>query len=158
MSYHLFSKETNKHKKFSKVSWPKVLELAKFYDWEPLGTRPPQIFDFYGIPPDDWDGNYLTNDEQTVMNEDALALAIALEDSLDDIPDFNIEIDRSANNQIADNLPEWLTPWETAMINDALEIQSPAMNIHPFEYFAGNEKQRLMEFIEFCRLGSFHIA
>jgi len=42
------------------------------------------------------------------------------------------------------------------MIEDGLEEHSPdVMEIHPFEFFAGDEKHHLTEFIRFCELGSF---
>lgn len=68
--------------------------------------------------------------------EDALLLAMALELSLDDIPDFNPERDGAA----ADGLDE-----------------QASLGILPFEYFAGDGKQNLAEFIRFCTLGEFVI-
>lgn len=87
--------------------------------------------------------------------EDALSLAMALELSLDDIPDVNIEGDSATE----DDLPEWLSPAEKAMIRDGLEEQlHEKVGILPFEYFAGDEKQNLAEFIRFCTLGEFIIS
>ncbi len=93
-----------------------------------MGTYPPSITELHGLNAEDWDGTYLTNDGQIVIAEDALALAMALEKSLDDIPDFNLEDDPPDHSKI-----------------------------NPFEYFAGDEKHHLAEFIDFCRLGSFLI-
>jgi len=103
-----------------------------------MGTLPPSRIELYGMEPEDWDGVYLTNDGQTVTAEDAWALAVALEKSLDDIPDFNIELGRGAKSRKKDDQPD-------------------LKDMHPFEYFAGDEKQHLIEFIKFCRLGSFII-
>lgn len=61
------------------------------YGWKPMGTHPAPRIEVWGLDAEDWDGTYLTNDGQIVIAEDALSLAIALEKSLDDIPDFNIE-------------------------------------------------------------------
>ena len=73
-------------------------------------------------------GWYLfTNDGQIVVTEDALS-GIALEKSLDDIPDFNLHY------------------YELDLEPD-----------HSFEYFGGDEKEQLVDFIRFCRLGSFLI-
>jgi hypothetical protein len=128
MIYHLSSQSAISRQKFSKESWVRILSLAMFYGWQPLGTRVPSITELHGLIFEDWDGTYLTNDGQIVVAEDALRLGIALEKSLDDIPDFN------------------------------LEVYPPDLDrINPFEYFAGDEKRRLAEFIEFCRLGSFLI-
>ncbi|HKG53889.1 MAG TPA: hypothetical protein VKB04_06485 [Anaerolineales bacterium] len=128
MIYHLSSQSAISRQKFSKESWVKILNLAMFYGWQPLGTRVPSITEIHGLIFEDWDGTYLTNDGQIVVAEDALRLGRALEKSLDDIPDFN------------------------------LEVYPPNLNqINPFEYFAGDEKQQLTDFIKFCRLGSFLI-
>ena len=98
-----------------------------FYGWRPMGTQLLSICNFDKLDPN-WDGGYLTNDGQIVTTEDALSLAIALEKSLDDIPDFNLE-----------------------------DYPLDLSKINPFEYFAGDEKRQLIDFIKFCRLGSFII-
>jgi hypothetical protein len=128
MIYHLSSQTAISRQKFNRESWVKLLSLGLFYGWRPMGTRVPSITELHGLIDDYWDGTYLTNDGQIVVREDALLLGIALERSLDDIPDFNLEYYPLDLNQI-----------------------------NPFEFFAGEEKQRLKEFIKFCRLGSFLI-
>ena len=128
MIYHLSSQFAISRQKFSKESWTKILSLAMFYGWQPMGTRVPSITELHGLNFEDWDGSYLTNDGQIVVTEDARRLGLALERSLDDIPDFNLEAD-----------------------------QPDLSRITPFEYFAGEEKQQLIDFIKFCRLGSFLI-
>jgi hypothetical protein len=128
MIYHLSSQLAIARQKFSGESWVKVLSLGMFYGWQPMGTRVPSITELHGFISEDWDGTYLTNDGQIVVREDALRLGIALKKSLDDIPDFNLEV----------------YPVDPSKLN-------------PFEYFAGDEKQQLIEFIDFCRLGSFLI-
>jgi hypothetical protein len=128
MIYHLSSQLAISRQKFSKESWTRILSLAMFYGWQPMGTRVPSITELHGLNFEDWDGTYLTNDGQIVVLEDALRLGMALEKSLDDIPDFN------------------------------LEVYPPDLSkLTPFEYFAGDEKQQLADFIKFCRLGSFII-
>ena len=128
MIYHLSSQFAISRQKFSKESWTKLLSLGMFYGWQPLGTRVPSITEIHGFDVDDWDGTYLTNDGQIVVAEDAFSLGTTLEKSLDDIPDFNL------NYYLLD------------LTRDT-----------PFEYFAGDEKTQLEEFIRFCRLGSFLI-
>lgn len=128
MIYHLSSQSAISRQKFTRESWTKLLSLGIFYGWQPMGTRVPSMTEIHGHEDEYWDGSYLTNDGQIVVTEDARSLAIALERSLDDIPDFNLEyysIDLS--------------------------------KVNPFEYFAGEEKGQLVEFIRFCRLGSFLI-
>ena len=128
MIYHLSSQSAISRQKLSKESWTRVLSLGIFYGWQPMGTRVPSMTEIHGFHAEYWDGTYLTNDGQIVVTEDALALGIALEKSLDDIPDFN------------------------------LEVYTPDLSkITPFEFFAGDEKQQLVDFIAFCRLGSFLI-
>ena len=128
MIYHLSSQLAISRQKFSREAWVKLLSLAMFYGWQPMGTRVPSITKLHGLDFEDWHGSYLTNDGQIVVTEDALRLGMAIEKSLDDIPDFNLKV----------------YPVDLDQIN-------------PFEFFAGDEKRRLTEFIEFCRLGSFLI-
>jgi len=126
--YHLSSQSAISRQKFSRESWTKVLSLAIFYGWQPMGTRVPSMTEIHGFDTEYWDGTYLTNDGQIVVAEDALLLAIALEKSLDDIPDFNLRYFPLDLNKIT-----------------------------PFEFFAGDEKGQLVDFIRFCKLGSFLI-
>ena len=128
MIYHLSSQSAISRQKFSKESWTRILSLGMFYGWQPMGTRVPSITELHGLNFEDWDGTYLTNDGQIVVTEDSFRLGMALEKSLDDIPDFN------------------------------LEVYPPDLSkVTPFEYFAGDEKRHLADFIKFCRLGSFII-
>src|SRR5260221_11144605 len=98
-----------------------------------MGTRPPSIYDFHGLNAD-WSGTYLTNDGQIVKTEDAKSLPYALQKSLDDIPDVNIEVNWNAGYWFEDDTPEWLSPEEKERIewgskDDLLNI----MGIHAFE-------------------------
>jgi len=90
-----------------------------------------------------------------VRAEDAFALAAALEMSLDDIPDVNPE--RGGASE--EDLPDWLSPTEKAMLRAGLEnYDEITLGILPFEYFAGDGKENLAEFIRFCTLGEFVIS
>ena len=161
MSYHLSSQATIAREKFSGEAWIKALNLAMSYGWQPMGTRLSSVIEGYSFDIEEWeewDGTYLTNDGQTVIAEDALALAAALERALHDIPDFNIEIRRVAGTKKEDALPENLSPVERAIMQAGLEHHLLGLTeVHPFEYFAGDEKLHLAAFIKFCRLGSFTI-
>ena len=128
MIYHLSSQSAIARQKFSRESWAKVLSLGLFYGWQPMGTRVPSMTEIHGFHDEYWDGTYLTNDGQIVVRKDALFLGRALERSLDDIPDFNLNV-------------------------YPIDLEK----ITPFAYFAGDEKQQLVDFIKFCRLGSFLI-
>ena len=159
MSYQLSNRSTNSLLTLSKESWYRILSLARFYGWQPLGTLPPSIHNLRkpalgsGIQKR-WDGNYLRNEGQAVREEDAFALAVALQMSMDDIPDVNPERGTDAE----DDLPDWLSPAEKAMIRNGLEDHEEiSLGILPFEYFAGDGKENLAEFIRFCTLGEFVI-
>jgi hypothetical protein len=155
MSYELFNPSTEIYRKFSRQHWAKALELARIYGWQPKGTLSPAVHNFHELGAD-WNGTYLTNDGQMIKADDALSLAVALEKALDDIPDTKIEIDWDPKFWIEDDLPEWLSPAEKELIEEGLEDEFlDIMGIHPFEYFAGDEKYHLTQFIRFCKLGSF---
>ena len=128
MIYHLSSQSAISRQKFNRETWTRILSLAIFHGWQPMGTRVPSITELHGFDFEDWDGTYMTNDGQIVVAEDALLLSRALEKSLDDIPDFDVENDSLASGPI-----------------------------NGFEYFAGDKKHHLVDFIRFCRLGSFLI-
>ena len=157
MSYDLFNPSIALCRKFSRQFWAKALELARLYGWQPLGTRPTPGLDFSKLGAD-WPGVYLTNDGQIVSAEDAYALAAALERSLVDISDVRIDTDWDFNLWLEDDLPEWFSPVERELVEE--ELQDGLLDIrgtHPLEFFAGGEKPYLVQFIRFCRLGSFEI-
>lgn len=157
MTYYLSSQSTAICRTYSRQTWAKALELALLYGWQPKGTRPPSMHDFHELNAE-WDGRYNTNDGQTVKREDAFLLAAALEKSLKDIPDTNPKIDWNSQFWLDDGLPEELTPEERAEVEEGLKDGLlDIMGTHPLEYFAGDEKMHLLEFIRFCRLGSFEI-
>jgi hypothetical protein len=57
-----------------------------------------------------------------------------------------------------EDLPEWLSPEERAMIEEELEDGLlDILGVEPLEFFAGDEKRHLKAFIRFCRLGSFEV-
>lgn len=155
MSLELFNESISISRRFSREFLSKALKLACLYGWCPQGTRAPEMLNLRVINAE-WDGAYLTNDGQVVTAEDARSLACALEKSLDDIPDDNLETIWNSKYCIVTDLPEWLAPYEKELIDDGLEESlSDMLELHPFEFFAGNEKQNLIQFIRFCKLGSF---
>ena len=157
MSYELVNQATEVCRTFSKQFWAKALELALSYGWQPKGTRPPAYLDLYELNVE-WLGTYLTNDGQIVRAEDAFLLAGALEKALDHISDTNPKMQWDPALWIEDDLPEWLSPEERIMIEDELQDSLlDMMGVNPLEFFAGDEKRHLKQFIRFCRLGSFEI-
>ena len=124
-----------------------------------MGTLPPLIHNLRRSAHGDWDGTYLRAEGQTVRSEDALTLAIALRMALDDIPDVNPERDLT----LEDDLPEWFSPAEKALLRDGLEEhhdeqEEISLGILPFEFFAGDAKPSLVDIIHFCMLGEFIIS
>ncbi|HEU0296125.1 MAG TPA: hypothetical protein VFR47_25545 [Anaerolineales bacterium] len=160
MNYLLSNRSTSSLQTLSKETWSRILSLARFYGWQPMGTLPPFIHNLRKPSYTDgangvWDGTYLRNEGQVVRTEDALALAGALQASLDDIPDVNPDRELT----MEDDLPEWFSPAEKAIIRDGLEEHKETpLGILPFEYFAGDGKQNLLDFIRFCMLGEFVIS
>lgn len=157
MSFELLNQATEISRIFSSQSWTKALELARLCGWQPMGTCPPPAYDFYELEAE-WNGTYLTNDGQIVRAEDAYSLAASLERALDHISDVAPKIDWGPQFWKDEDLPEWLAPWEQAIIEESLQDGLlDTLGTHPFEYFAGEEKRSLVHFIRFCRLGSFEI-
>src|SRR5688572_18553391 len=73
------------HVKLGTVHWMKILQGAEQYGgWTPAGTVAPAGMGTGGGYPL-WDGNYTSNDGQVVTEEDAAALAAALERALNHI-------------------------------------------------------------------------
>jgi hypothetical protein len=155
MTYQLSNQSTRALQSLSRDTWSRVLSLGMFYGWHPMGTLPPYIHNLRGSPHGNWDGTYVRAEGQTVRSEDALMLAIALRMSLDDIPDVNPDRDLI----LEDDLPEWLSPAEKAMLLDGLEdYEDISLGVLPFEFFAGDAKQNLVDLIHFCMLGEFVIS
>lgn len=157
MSYDLFNPSLAFSRTFSRQFWAKALELARLYGWQPMGTSAIPGIDFHKLGAE-WLGTYLTNDGQVVKTEDAHSLAAALERSLGDISDAKIQTDWDFSSWLEEDLPEWLSPEERELVEEELqEGLLDIMGTHPLEFFAGEEKYYLVQFIRFCRLGSFEI-
>jgi hypothetical protein len=126
---------------FDVFGWSKVLQLARLYGWRPLGTRLEE--DSEGKPVGDWAGGYDSNDFQTVTAADARHLAGALERALPDVP---------GHDALGHKL--------VTLTFRGREIQGlpPDANVSPVEYFSGERKQLLQDFISFCRAGAFLIG
>ena len=157
MPYDLYNPSTGINLTFSRQFFLKALELAELYGWQPRRTQPPGYIDFYELGAE-WHGGYLTNEGQLVIASDARWLAAALERSLTDISDTNPMFDWDPKHWADDDLPEWLSPGERAIVEE--ELQDGCLDlfgVNPLEHFAGDEKVYLRRFIRFCRLGSFKI-
>ena len=92
------------------------------------------------------------------LTHHAILFATALERSLADIPDTNPLIEWNISSWAMDDFPEWLSPDEIAFMEDNLEeFEQDVSELHPYTFFAGNEKKHLTDLIRFCKLGSFLI-
>ena len=157
MPFDLINPSTTISRTYSKQFLAKALELGRLYGWNPLGTEPPSHMKFYKNIAE-WHGRYLTNDGQTVMACDSHFLAEALDKSLTEIPDKTKPVFWDLKPWKDDDLPEWLSPEELEVVEDGLEEGLLDLKgTHPIEYFAGAEKECLIGFIRFCKLGSFKI-
>jgi hypothetical protein len=157
MSYQLVNLSLEISRTFSRQTWAKALELARASGWTSPGTQPPPHFDSHALAAD-WDGTYFTNDGQIVAAEDACSLAAALERSLPGIPEAAISTNWSTRFWLEDDLPEWFSPSERAVIEESLQDGLlDTILVHPVDFFAGSEKRTLIELIRFCRLGRFEI-
>jgi hypothetical protein len=130
--------EDGSHYGWSQWIWPKLLRLAQAHGWKPLGTSQPDE-ELVHFPNHRWDrSNYTTNDGQIVSAEDAQALSNALEAALRQIP----EHDALAKFRTADG---------------GIPILPQAPSASDEDWFSGETKAPLVEFIAFCRHGSFRI-
>lgn len=168
--------ETGDDYRFGGIAWVKVLTLAETYGWQPAGT-------LAYIPTDktdtaDVEETYLVNNGRIVTAEDAANLAEALEKALDDIPDPD---EYPAPTLPPDDARQHLR--ELGMLGDLSKIRlitpdeggasdpvsifasfagggvllTPDDRLTPLEFFAGEDKGKVVGFIEFCRLGAFQI-
>jgi hypothetical protein len=120
-------------------SWVKLLRLAEHYGWRPAGTTLPNA-ELAWMPDGRWDGNYTTNDGQTVTAADAHALSEALKQAEHDIASEDViaqHRDASGGIRI---------------------IPGPA-DISDLDWFCGpNVRAKIRKFISYCCAGEFHIS
>ena len=154
------------YQRFDRTSWCKILELAYSYSWRPQGTEPGQWYDENGElckqispDPDTWDSNnYFSNDYQWVTETDAANIADALQQALDDIPDFDTSrkwVQPEPDDLLWD-LAE--SPAERAKLEQGFFVDLDADSLSPVDYFSGEVKQIVRDFIRFCQAGAFCIA
>ncbi len=119
-------------------SWPRLLQIAEEYGWEPAGTTV-DPHDEEEMPHGRWSGGYTSNDAQTVTAEDARNLADALERALPDIPDEDV-----------------LAHLKNEM--GCIRMAPDPPDIDDLDWFCGpDSKEHIRQFIRFCRAGSFRI-
>ena len=161
MGYDL--KNANEQFRFSVTAWQCVLDLAAEFGWQAMGTVLSEgtaklYLTDEGASEEEaiqetirnWDGNYVGNNLQSVIDKDALNLANALENALKVIPDkrkpehntlASLKDDGGIEHFLEHYIIEWRRPPDS-----------------PVDYFSGIENiNYLREFIKFCRSGSFCI-
>ena len=122
--------------RFNIGAWSRVLELAHYFGWQPMGTT---LRDFTVRVPDGldisneqyiretverWDGEYCANEWQLVEEEDALNLAFALMIAVKVLPDED---------------------------DDSTIVQS-------IDHWSGKDNKKILkDFIKYCMGGEFDI-
>ncbi len=138
MGYDLLNRNGGEFE-FNGSSWGPVLDLAKLYGWEPMGTVVTEdnliwsgITDTAYIQEyvKSWNGSYGGNNFQTVEEEDAFNLAHALMNAVKELPDKKSYVDNYSINT------------RECLINRFSGLSS---------------KKHLEKFIEFCYDGEFVI-
>ena len=171
MGYDLYTESTkkdlsedDKYFRWNIWGWSPILMLAARYGWEPEGTIIPRLSeeeakkhnvsdedrDRHNEECDDWEGDYFGNNGQLVTEEDALNMAKALEDSLDDIPDQPIPVP----GQKDDGMISLTDAANTKHRNSMAAGNLPSLILN----FSGKEnKDYIRQFITFLRLGGYSI-
>jgi hypothetical protein len=127
------------------ASWENLLELARINGWEPEGTIVPFDAASNKDQPECADGRfpYWLNDYRKVTTTDARKMADALERSLDNLPNHD------ALEHKLPSLPVGSCGFLEKLRN---------LPISPMEFYSGSDKQRVRNFIDFARAGSFAVT
>jgi hypothetical protein len=173
MGYDLYSEEVTdvsvtkdeKYFRWNIFSWAPVLSLANMYGWTPEGTTVPRLTEQmakdheiakeevqrHNIYAENWDGSYHGNEGQFVSSTDALNIALAIESSLDDIPDFEIPTPGVSEDGTASlkNNPKYDKHREA--------LASGVRSAYIVQYSGIESKKYLRAFIKFLKLGKFSI-
>ena len=146
---------------FSIHAWHYALELAHEHGWEPAGTEAPDVMVYnpdgtvdeemtaqYRYAAEEWSGDYFSNSRQWVTEEDAANIADALEQALDHIPK-----ERTVGMEAA--TIHHKTPTGETISGVPAETGE---HLGPYDWYSGEAKQKLRDFITFCRAGAFSIG
>lgn len=127
--------------RWSNAGWADILALGQAYGWVPTGTGPPR-----GERKADWgDGPYVGNGGQLFYARDARALAYALERALAALSS-GTSPPRTRPAQATDRIEAALTGGP-----------SPKGRQAAVRKFGPKDAALILEFVEFCRAGSFRI-
>lgn len=150
--------------RFNWIGWRQALALAWNSAWKPAGTEPNEEYIRMRYecadPPvevdeavarhvAEWDGNYLMNAFQRVTADDARRLADALERALPDVPHHDAMAPYKPRAMVLQSMQE---------VADILTGKRQATTANPYEWFSGGQgRQKLADFIRYCRAGTFEI-
>lgn len=115
--------------------------MAQLYGWRPQGTS---LLQRLTAEPDAEDvlGSYYPKEGQTLSQADAKAIAKALTEALEDIPDFDA-VEHKTEYQVRDG--------------QKIRVVKPNMKFNLFEAFSGDNKKLVRDFIWFCKQGEFEV-
>lgn len=125
---------------FGTTPWCFLLNLAELYGWQPAGTESPRDWD--ENEDGEWQGDYDTNDGQTVTPADARSLADAVAAAL-------------ADPKLEDKAAEL-----EAQFRQGVEARCGPELASVYQVGLGDEeayRPHLEDFIRFCRQGAFEI-
>lgn len=165
MGMDLYRLKDSAYFRWNIFEWKAVLELALRNGWQPMGTRKPSG---PPVPMPEWDGNYVQNVYQVVVDQDAMAMATALEKGLLGMPGPEALVDKTANPESCVNMNSAL--FRTGRIDNAIRQLSkicPVIvgdsftldtwdTLNCFEKLAAL-KPKLKNFIAYLRGGAFEI-
>jgi glycosyltransferase involved in cell wall biosynthesis len=138
MGYDLTS-ESGADLRFTAEAWALLLNLAEAYGWKPCGSAAPEE-----VNPEEWAGDYDSNDGQRVSREDAEAMAAALERALAD--PGRTEKERHIGRELNEELRR-------------LEVEAFGEDLPPENEgeLLTTDDQTLQALVGFLRAGSFTI-
>ena len=166
MGYDLSGKQGSF--RFNVFGWRHVLKLAEMYGWKPKGTKLNRGYILMRCEENEektdeimnnWDGNYFNNSYQRVSAKDAINLSIALEKALPDIPDKPVHEEMPNYHKITEGGAFDLSAPEEKieeMVSAAMRGED-STNKSPLEFFSGY-RQKVIDFIEYCKSGRFAIG
>lgn len=130
------------------IEWGMLIKFAYESGWRPLGTIEPDNWEEKrnadGTPARWFKNNYFSRFGQKITDEDALSIAVALENSLPDVPDHD-----AVSHKVAAEI-------EGAGLG-RMRMLRPGVRMNSFEFFSGESKAKLKQFVKFCRAGGFRI-
>jgi hypothetical protein len=133
---------------FNNRTYGMLMKLAFDAGWKPMGCMEPE--GWTGVDGEGKAIKFLSMDYfggrgQRVRQEDAEAIATALEAAMDDIPQFDA-LGFKVQSEIR-------LPGQEQTIRQL----RPGAKVNPFEYFSGRGREAVSAFAEFCREGSYSI-